>query len=190
MIYAVRHGETDWNAEGKIQGQSETNLTQKGIAQAEGLREEFKDIKFDAVFCSPLVRTKDTCKIIVGDNININYEPCLMERDFGVMTGKVDNFMLFWNLKKPKTAKNLETIEEMEKRIFPFMEGIVNKYAGKNVLIVTHQGPLFIMENFFGYKPDDGNYLLHFLHGGGYRIYNEKTKEKTEYGLNPTGFSG
>lgn len=191
MIYAVRHGETDWNVEGRIQGQSETYLTPKGVKQAETLRNQLKDIRFDAVFCSPLARAKDTCKIILnGNDSEVQYEPFLMERDFGEMVGKIDNFMSFWDLRKSRTAKGVESIEEMKKRIFPFMQKVISQFKGKNVLLVCHQGPLFIMESFFGYEPKDGDYMPLRLHGCGYRVYDETTGKRTEYGTNDTGQSG
>lgn len=191
MIYVVRHGETDWNVEGRIQGQSETFLTPKGIKQAEELRDTLKGIAFDLAICSPLARAKDTCKIILGgDDLKVKYDSRLMERDFGEMTGVVDKFMSFWDSGKPREAKGLETIGEMEERIFPLMQEIVSEYSDKNVLIVAHQGPLFIIENFFGYAPADGNYMSHRLQGCGYRIYDPETKEKKEYGTSNTGLSG
>ena len=190
MIYVIRHGETDWNVLGKIQGQHDTHLTPTGIKQAERLREELKDIPFSAVFCSPLARTRDTCKIILKDRkIKTNYEPCLMERDFGEMVGKTDNFMSFWNAQKPRTAKGVESIREMETRIFPLMKKVVANPKG-NVLIVTHQGPLFIIENFFGYAPADGDYKSNMLDSCGYRIYDQNTFEKTEFWVNKEELSG
>ena len=172
MIYVVRHGETDWNVEGRIQGQSETYLTEKGVEQAKQLHEQLKHISFDAVFSSPLARAKDTCKIILGGNDkNVIYEDCLMERDFGEMVGKLDNFMSFWNLKKPRYAKGVESIDDMEKRIFPFLKKLMTEYKNKKVLVVAHQGPLFIIENFFGNAPKDGDYMPLRLQCCGYRVY-------------------
>ena len=190
MIYAVRHGETDWNVEGRIQGQSETFLTPKGIEQAKELREQLKHISFDAVFSSPLARTKDTCKIILGDrDENVIYEPALMERGFGEMVGKIDNFMTFWDLKKPRVAEGVESIEDMERRIFPFIRKLVEEYHDKKVLLVTHQGPLFIMENYFGNAPKDGDYMPLKLQGCGYYVYDAKTKKKTKQVGTERGFN-
>ena len=179
MIYVVRHGETDWNIEGRIQGQHETFLTPNGIKQAEGLHKLLKHIKFDAVFCSPLARAKDTCRIILGGHDeSVVYDNALLERDFGEMVGKVDDFMSFWHLGKPRVAKGVESIKEMEQRIFPLMEKLVKEYHDKKVLLVCHQGPLFIMENFFGNASKDGDYKPLQVHGCGYRVYDGKTKQR------------
>ena len=190
-IYVVRHGQTDWNVEGKIQGQFDTNLTEKGCEQAENLRKMLGEVKFDAVFCSPLIRAKKTCEIILNNSGNkVTYEPCLMERDFGVMVGKKDNFMSFWNLKNLRTAEGVESIEDMEKRIFPFIEKIKREYKNGNILIVTHQGTLFIFENYFGRIPDDGDYTTLRLGSCGYRIYDADTGDKLEFGTDNKSISG
>ena len=68
-LYVVRHGETDWNVEPmKFQGISDTPLNDNGREQANALAEQLKDIKFDAVYCSPLVRARETCEIILNNN--------------------------------------------------------------------------------------------------------------------------
>ena len=179
-------------AEGRIQGQSETYLTPKGIKQAKELHEQLKDVQFDVVFSSPLARAKDTCEIILGGDLsNVVFDPCLMERDLGEMVGKLDNFMTFWHTKKPRTAKGVESIQAMEQRIFPFIDKLIKDYKGKNVLIVTHQGTLFIFENYFGNAPKDGDYMPLRLHGCGYRIYDTvKMKKSKEQGQDSTGTSG
>jgi probable phosphoglycerate mutase len=185
MIYAVRHGETYWNAEGRIQGHTETHLTPLGIAQAEELRERFQDVQFDVVFCSTLVRARHTCEIILRNrpNVAVEYLPELRERDFGEMVGKIDRYMTFWNTSKPRTASGVESIAEMEARIFPFLRKLIDQYQNKNVLVVTHIGPLFIFENFFGYAPPDGDYTPLQLKACGYRIYDPIAQQKTEHGL-------
>ena len=69
MIYIVRHGETDWNVLGKLQGSKDIPLNEKGIEQAKELREILKDVKFDIVFASPLQRTLKTAEIICDNEI-------------------------------------------------------------------------------------------------------------------------
>lgn len=61
-IYLARHGETYWNVEGRIQGQTQTYLTQKGIEQSKWLAEYFRSKTIDRIFCSELVRSQKTAE--------------------------------------------------------------------------------------------------------------------------------
>ncbi len=67
QIYLVRHGETDWNRENRLQGQTDIPLNNTGISQAHQLRQKInaRNLKFDAVYVSPLQRTLKTAQIIV-----------------------------------------------------------------------------------------------------------------------------
>jgi len=59
-LYVVRHGQTDWNINGKIQGQKDIELNDTGILQARSLKEEFNKLDVDLIMCSPLKRAKRT----------------------------------------------------------------------------------------------------------------------------------
>lgn len=56
-IFLARYGQTDWNAESRVQGRTDMPLNEVGRAQAEKLREKIKNLEFDAVYSSPLQRT-------------------------------------------------------------------------------------------------------------------------------------
>ena len=66
MIYIVRHGQTDWNTIGRIQGWQDIELNGRGIEQARIIREKLKDVEFDEVISSPLKRALRTAKEITG----------------------------------------------------------------------------------------------------------------------------
>jgi broad specificity phosphatase PhoE len=69
-IYLTRHGETEWNEKKIIQGHSDIPLNKKGIKQANLLGMELKNIHFDAVFSSDLVRAKKSAEIMIkGKNL-------------------------------------------------------------------------------------------------------------------------
>ena len=57
-LYVIRHGQTDWNLIGKIQGQTDIKLNQTGITQAEKVRDEIEKYDFCLIICSPLKRAK------------------------------------------------------------------------------------------------------------------------------------
>ena len=66
-IYLVRHGETIWNKEGRIQGREDVPLNEKGIALAEITSEGMREIPFDVIYSSPLIRARKTAEIMRGD---------------------------------------------------------------------------------------------------------------------------
>lgn len=96
MIYLLRHGETVWNREGRIQGQHDSPLTCAGIAQAEAmgatLREEIGDPRRWAIIASPLGRAWQSA-VIVAEGLGLDpraiaFEPRLMEVSFGAWEGQ------------------------------------------------------------------------------------------------------
>ena len=88
-LYIARHGQTEENVRRVLQGQMPGHLTEEGISQAKALREKLKDTHFDYFFTSDLKRAVDSTQIICephGDT-EIQLEPLLRERDFGIHTG-------------------------------------------------------------------------------------------------------
>lgn len=162
MIYFVRHGQTDDNANGNLlTGWSATPLNEKGFAQARETAENLKDIEFDICFCSPLLRTKQTLAEIIKyhKNLNVIYDDRLKERDYGEITGKPANICKFrrWNA-NDKIPYKMETIPEMFDRIASFYDDLKRNYRGKNILIVAHSGVGRITHFYFNGKPQDNDY--------------------------------
>lgn len=88
-IYFVRHGETFWNKEKKIQGQSDIPLDEYGIELAYVTADAMKDISFDIVYSSPLLRAKETADILVKDrNLEVYTDSRLVEMSFGEGEGE------------------------------------------------------------------------------------------------------
>lgn len=88
-IYFVRHGETFWNKEKKIQGQSDIPLNEYGIELAYVTADAMKDISFDIVYSSPLLRAKETADILVKDrNLEVYTDSRLVEMSFGEGEGE------------------------------------------------------------------------------------------------------
>ena len=83
-IYLVRHGETDWNQAGLLQGQTDIALNAQGLEQAHDAAERLKKVPFEIAFCSPLIRAKRTAEIIIGDRkITLTTDERLRELNFG-----------------------------------------------------------------------------------------------------------
>lgn len=161
-IYLVRHGETEWNAKRIIQGHSDIPLNSKGKLQAKQLGEELKNVHFEVVFSSDLLRARDSAEIIVsGKKIKINVEKVLRERFFGRFEGKplmdfkkiVGEVML---VNKEKQSElnlfDVENDEDIVTRLVPFMQEVVKKYLGKNILMMTHGGLIRAFLGYVGFK--------------------------------------
>ena len=101
-LYIIRHGETDWNKEKRLQGRSDTELNEYGIELAEITGEALKDVHFDCIYSSPLKRAYKTAEIIRGQrNLEIITDERLREISFGVVEGvpmseRPDGFQKFF----------------------------------------------------------------------------------------------
>lgn len=160
MLYETRHGETDWNLYGKVQGKADIELNAKGIEQAKETMDKLKEEKIDFIICSPLKRARQTAEIINSEkNISIIFDERISERDFGEMEGmsKDDfDFEAFWNYKKNVTYEKAENIRVFFNRIFLFLDEIKKKYKDKNILLVTHGGVSIAVNCYFNEIPESG----------------------------------
>ncbi len=155
-IYITRHGETFWNVEKRLQGQGNSDLTEKGVLGAELLSERFEDIDIDCIVSSPLKRTMDTSTIIRGKkDIPIYTEDGLMEINIGEFCGKTLVEMQAENpalvgkiLDDPYTYgyPNGENLVEFYDRCAETFDKIAKKYDGKTILVVSHGGVLKAIE--------------------------------------------
>lgn len=158
MIYIVRHGQTDWNLEGRYQGRIDIELNEKGINQAKKIYEELKNIKFDKVFSSPLKRAYQTAQIICDEDI-IKDER-LIERSNGELEGKLKTeCTIDIDFNDPnETRLGIENIISFRERISNFFDEITKKYKGKDILVVTHAGISIYARCYFEGEPEDGDY--------------------------------
>lgn len=158
MIYIVRHGQTFWNVEGRYQGRIDIELNEKGIEQAKKIQEKLSNVKFDKVFSSPLKRALRTAQIITPNEITLDER--IIERYNGELEGKLKSEMgIEIEFNNPnETRMGIENINEFRKRIKDFLEEILEKYKGQNILVVTHAGVSIYARCFFEGEPVDGNY--------------------------------
>ena len=156
MIYIVRHGETDWNKEGKTQGHTNIPLNDNGIKQALEVKEKLKDVSFDKVFCSPLDRTISTAKIITDHEIILDDR--LIERNNGIFEGKnkKENDLFRKSVENYNDEDyGVEPVEKLQERANNFLEEILPKYKNKNILIVTHGGLIINLRVYLEGPVDD-----------------------------------
>lgn len=158
MIYVVRHGQTDWNLEGRFQGRIDIELNEKGRNQAKEIKKNLQGIKFDKVFSSPLKRAFETAQIITDEPIEIDDR--IIERCNGQLEGKLktecEKMVDFTDENEQKLG--IETLPDFRGRITEFLDELNQKYKGKNVLVVTHAGVSIYVRCFFEGEPKDRNY--------------------------------
>ena len=161
-LYVTRHGQTDANVQNIMIGKYDIDLNEKGIEQAEITRDELKDIKFDLIISSPLLRTKHTADVININNYPVIYDDRLMERDCGEFTKKGFDSLdraLYWNFYDTTKYEKAETLAQLFRRVYDFLNEIKDKYQDKTVLIVTHSGITKTIHSYFNGIPEDGNLL-------------------------------
>ena len=162
-ILLTRHGQTEWNVLGKVQGRADIELNEKGIQQAEETGKALKNEKIDLIICSPLKRAKQTADIICKNrNIPIIYDEGVIERDFGEFEGinkKEFDFEGYWSYKQNNKYEKAENIKDFFDRVYGFLDKIKSEYADKRILIVAHGGISIPVNCYFNGIPQDDNLL-------------------------------
>lgn len=159
-LYIVRHGQTNNNLNGIIQGISDTPLNDNGINQAKELKEKIKDVKFDLVISSPLQRAKQTAEILNDSKAELICDNRIIERNAGDFEGKDHNQYDLGNVWDYKLNTDLdahvEKVQDLFKRANDFLSDIKNKYQDKTILIVSHSGFIRALHHtIVGFNEDD-----------------------------------
>ena len=148
-IYLVRHGETDWNQAGLLQGQTDIALNAQGLEQAREAAERLKEVPFEIAFCSPLIRAKRTAEIIIGDRkITLTTDERLRELNFGpwegvdIRTIKDAASQPFTNPGSYVPPAGAESFAQLYKRSCEFVDQVLLPLEGtyETVLVVAHGG--------------------------------------------------
>lgn len=147
-LYIIRHGQTMWNTQRRLQGWKNSDLTEKGISDAENLAKSLEAIDFDYIYSSSQKRAIDTANIIKNDRkIDIIQLEGLKEIGFGKWEGMEmqdlqnkykEEFHTYLNrphLYKP--VEGAESFKEIYRRVQSALETIL-KNKGDNILIVSH----------------------------------------------------
>ena len=148
-IYLVRHGETDWNQAGLLQGQTDIALNAQGLKQAREAAERLKEVPFEIAFCSPLIRAKRTAETIIGDRkITLTADERLRELNFGPWEG-VDIRTIRDAASQPFTNPGsyippvgAESFAQLYHRSGEFVDQVLLPLEGtyETVLVVAHGG--------------------------------------------------
>ena len=159
-LYVVRHGETIWNVENRVQGITDIPLTDKGRLDATLLKDLVKDINIDVVISSPLNRAIETAKILTDNKLPINTDDRIKERDWGLNEGaNIDDVDKWdcWDVILNTRVQNIESIQDFMYRVSNFLEDIKVRYKDKNVLVVTHSAVIRVIHYMLGTIPEDGD---------------------------------
>tara|TARA_Y100000310_G_scaffold260603_1_gene269608 strand:+ start:12180 stop:12773 length:594 start_codon:yes stop_codon:yes gene_type:complete len=144
-LIITRHGETEENKAGIMQGHLPGKLSAVGIEQAKKVALRLKDEKIDFIFSSDLARASDTAREIAKfhPNTPIEFVEDLKERNLGEFQGKKKSDF-GWDAKDHKAtyieSKDGETIEELYNRAESFLHKIISKHHNDSVLFVGHNG--------------------------------------------------
>ncbi|HCE78097.1 MAG TPA: phosphoglycerate mutase [Lachnospiraceae bacterium] len=152
ILYVIRHGETSWNKQRRLQGQHGADLDSEGVLLAEKTRDGMKDIPLDLCYTSPLIRARHTAEIVCqGRGIPILEEKRVMEIAFGIWEGKCcdlnrleiprERYLSFhedpWNYLPPEGG---ESVRDVVNRCHDFYEELIHNpdLQEKSILISTH----------------------------------------------------
>jgi len=161
----VRHGETDWNAERRLQGHTDIDLNQHGEAQAAQMAKAIKaiDLQFDVLYTSDLQRAARTAGAIESlFNTKAVVNPSLRERHLGVLQGvRTDEApQREPELWKSHMSRDIhqdlrggESIAKFAQRIQTALETIRQEHVGKTILLVSHGGALDMMYRLASNQP-------------------------------------
>lgn len=165
-LFLIRHGQTDWNKQGIIQGSTDIELNETGMKQAEETRKSLEGISFDCIFSSPLKRAQQTAEIIrQDDDLPLLCDDRLGERNFGKYEGTSVNqlnFTDFWDLGNTFSTNEEETAKAFFDRVHHFIDDIL-KLDYENVLIVAHGGVSLPFYSYFDTLEKQQDYLKYML---------------------------
>ncbi len=152
IIYITRHGETEWNAAGRIQGHTDVPLSQRGREQARMLAHRLSHTPISAAYSSDLSRAAETARIALGRrDIPVTFTPELREYHKGVFEGltEAEYRDKYPHLYQPSLVNDLdfappggETVRETSARLASIVQRVQDAHMDESVLIVGHGGSL------------------------------------------------
>jgi broad specificity phosphatase PhoE len=135
-LLLVRHGETDWNAAGRLQGHTDRPLNEYGRRQARELAERFAGDGIAAVYASDLARARETAEIVAGRlGLEVVLDPDLREKNWGNWEGLTAD-------ERAVVEFEGESTEEHRERVLRAVRRIVAAHPEERVVVVTHGGSL------------------------------------------------
>lgn len=154
-ICLIRHGETDWNAERRVQGQIDIPLNATGRRQANAAAHGVAGHEFSALYSSDLLRAHQTAETMARSRrLPLRLEAALRERHYGILQALTAEEA---RVRHPQasqrhaerdpdyTFEGGENLVEFARRVMDGFEALVRRHAGETILVVTHGGVLDIL---------------------------------------------
>lgn len=152
QLHIVRHGQTSWNAERRIQGQLESELDETGIEQAKKRGADFKGMDLHAIYSSSSIRTRQTTKNIMGSRDEpVTFRDDLREVNLGVWQGQLwadiekahpEMVEAHWKALPSFNVEGAENFREVQIRGVSAIESIISTHKNAephdNILVVSH----------------------------------------------------
>lgn len=161
-IHLVRHGQTDWNVQGRMQGHSDIPLNANGVQQAAVAAEALRGRPIGAVISSDLIRARQTAEPIAAvAGVELVLEPALRERGFGVAEGELETeidqqlegrFAELW-ADPDFTFDGGETRRQVYQRLAAFLEALLAAPPAAEIVLVSHGGALHVARGFLEHIP-------------------------------------
>lgn len=147
-LHLFRHGQTDWNAERRVQGQSESQLDATGRQQARDLGERIRHLDFAKIYCSSSERTRQTADLAFAHaDFDVTYLDSLREIHMGPWEGRLyddiareepGSFQHFWHEPHLYDVKGAETFAQLQNRAMTAINEIAEQHAGQRIALVSH----------------------------------------------------
>ena len=148
----VRHGETAWNAEHRVQGQLDIPLNEIGFRQAQAVGGVLKEERFDAIYSSDLVRARQTADPIASFlSLKILLEKDLRERHYGIFERLTyaevkirypEDYARFEAREPDYAFRTGESLKDFSERSIKIITAIADRHQGQSILVFTHGGVL------------------------------------------------
>ena len=173
-VYLLRHGQTDWNKIGRVQGRTDVPLNDEGRRQADEARKILESVPFIRCYVSPLIRAQETARIaLAGKNVDVVLEPRLVEMAYGDYEGKD------WtkgDYQRDRRVIGLrhhggENYFDVAHRAYSFLDEIGEIARQGNILLVCHGGIARVINTYFIDEVDNDSFIDNICPNGGIRVY-------------------
>ncbi|MEC7886531.1 MAG: histidine phosphatase family protein [SAR324 cluster bacterium] len=154
-IILIRHGETEWNSQKRMQGHSNSDLSEVGMGQIQALGELMKNVSFDHIYSSDSLRTRQTAEAITQySGHTLQFDQRIREKNLGVFEGLTSTeakerhpeiYRLFKTAGANYVIDEGESTQQLLERALEFIEEIRRRHPQERVVMVTHGGVVRVL---------------------------------------------